>query len=109
MMDWEPVYDYDILGAYIQMVNVPVLPEHAYMWTIIAPDIPANLGGSVPFCNGGWNLAFFANNSLFDVDGHGVKSMVYSATYHTSKVRMLIKHALAAKIGVQIIYKQYRA
>lgn len=109
MMDWEPTYDYDIIGAYIQMVNVPPPTSPAYMWVIIAPDIPSYLGGSVPFCNGGWNLSFFRANDLFDVDGHGVKSMIYSATYHTSKIRVLVKHAPAAKIGVQIIYKQYKA
>lgn len=107
--DWEPVYAFDLVGGYFQILNPPPYTAPAYLWIIIAPDVPEYLGGSVPFCNGGWNLAFFSSaNVPFDVDGKGVKSFVYDPVYHSGKIRMIIKHAVGVQIGIQIIYKQYR-
>lgn len=107
--DWEPNYSFDLVGAYFQIVSPPPASNPAYLWVIIAPDVPANLGGSVPFCNGGWNLAFFGDRVTFDVDAKGVKSFNYDPVYHSGKIRLLIKHDPGVKIGIQIIYKQYKA
>lgn len=107
-MDWEPHYDYDIVGMFFQIRN-PSADPPAYFWLIIAPDIPANLGGSIPLCNGGWNLSFFQDRTSFDADGKGVKTLYYSNIYHSNKIRALIKHDVGQQIGIQLIPKHYRA
>lgn len=107
IMDWEPAYDYDIVGMFFQIRNPPTTP--GYLWMIMAPDIPVYLGGSIPLANGGWNLSFFADKATFDADGKGVKSLTYSAVYHTNKLRILIKHGIGEQIGIQIIPKHYKA
>lgn len=105
-VDWEPHYTFDIKGLFFQIKNPPTTP--AYLWVIAAPDIPAVLGGQVCFGNGGWNLSYFLDKQIFDVDGGGVKSIVYDPIYHSSKIRVLIKHDVGLQIGLQIIYKQYK-
>jgi len=105
--DWEPHYTLDLKGLFFQIKNPPTNP--AYIWLVGAPDIPAYLGGQVCFGNGGWNLAFFAANQILEADGGGVKGIAYDPVYHSGKIRAILKHEPGTQIGIQLIYKQYKA
>jgi hypothetical protein len=107
IVDWEPSYNWDVNGCIFQVKSPPA--GDAYLYVIAAPDIPANLGGSVCFTNGGWNLSFFSDKQLMDLMGGGVKSIAYDPVYHSGKVRLKIQHAAGVQIGIQMCYKQYKA
>lgn len=105
-VDWNPTYDYDIIGGIMVVKNIPT---RAYMWAVVAPDIPENLGGQVPFIAGGWALHMFTEGGVRHVDGRGAKSITYDPVYGTSKIRIIIKHGLADFISVECTYEHFKA
>lgn len=107
VMDWQPTYDMDMIGAIIMLRNAPT--EDAYMWAIVAPDIPENLGGSIPHVAGGWNLSFFNSRDKIIIDGRGSKTMAYDPVYNSNKFRAIIKHKAGTQIGMQVIYEIFKA
>lgn len=108
-IDWQPQYDMDIIGATVSVLNAPTGTERGYAWVIVAPDIPANMGGSVPFMAGGWNLRFFANEPTTFLDGRGAKSFAYDPVYNSNKFRVIVKHEPGAKIELQFVAEHFRA
>lgn len=105
-MDWQPTYDMDIIGGVMMVKDAPA--SRAYMWTIVAPDIPENLGGSVPHVAGGWNLEFFDSKDKIQIDGRGIKTIAYDPVFNSNKFRTIVKHSAGVKIGVQIIYENFK-
>lgn len=105
-MDWQPQYDMDIIGGILMVKNVPT--EDAYMWTVVAPEIPEIYGGEVPHVAGGWNLSFFNNKDKIQVNGRGSKTVVYDPVYNSNKFRTIIKHAKGDTPGVQMIYEHFK-
>ncbi len=107
VMDWQPTYDMDIIGGVMMISSSPA--NRAYMWVVVAPDIPENLGGSVPHVAGGWNLQFFNAKDKILVDGRGAKFLAYDPVYNSNKLRTIIKHAAGDNIGMQIIFESFKA
>ncbi len=107
IMDWQPTYDMDIIGGILMVRGAPVVDT--YMWTIVAPDIPEFMGGSVPHVAGGWNLSFFTANDKIIVNGRGSKTIVYDPVYNSNKFRTVVKHAVGAQIGLQMVYEHFKA
>lgn len=107
--DWQPTYEMDIIGATVSVLNPPTGNERAYCWVIVAPDIPANMGGSVPFMAGGWNLRFFTLDQTTFLDGRGVKSMPYDPVYNSNKIRVVVKHEPGAKVELQFVAEHFKA
>lgn len=107
IIDWQSTYDFDIIGGKLQIKDRP--DSSTYIWCIIAPDIPAFLGGSVPYFAGGFNLSFYAPGDSQDFNGRGVKSFLYDPVYNSNKVRFIVKHALGDQVGLQIIIDQFKA
>jgi len=107
VVDWQATYDFDVIGGNIHVKTPPT--TRAYIWATVAPDIPENLGGSVPYFAGGFNLSFFYDGQFERFNGHGVKSFAYDPVYNSNKVRFTIKHALGEQIGIQIILDQFKA
>lgn len=59
------------------------------MWSIIVPDVPANLGGSKVVIN----AANYKINQTINVDLTSARRRFnYNATYHTNKIRFIFKH-----------------
>jgi len=106
-LDWQSTYDFDIIGGALQIKNKPT--DRAYIWCIVAPDIPENLGGSVPYFAGGINLEFFTAGASMKFDGRGIKSFVYDPVNNSNKVRFIIKHKAGEQIGLQIMIDQFKA
>lgn len=107
IMDWQPTYDMEIVGALLFVMDVPA--QDAYVWSIVAPDLPAQYGGSVPFAQGGWNLKFFTEKSVLHIDGRGAKRINYDPVYNTNKFRVLAAHPAGLKIGLQVSYNHFKA
>lgn len=106
-MNWQPTYDMDIIGGILMIKDAPA--TRAYLWVIIAPDIPDYLGGSVPHVAGGYNLEFFNNKDTIVVNGRGTKTVLYDNVYNTNKFGMIVKHAAGEKIGIQFIPEHFKA
>lgn len=107
VLDWQPTYEMDIIAGTISVRNPPEDPS--YMWAIVAPDLPAIYGGSVPFMAGGWNLSFLRDRDYIRFDGRGVKAMAYDPIYKTNKIRLVIKHPPGYQIGLQAVYEHFKA
>jgi len=106
IMAWQPTHDMDIIGGILMIKDAPT--ADTYMWTIVAPDIPENLGGSVPHVAGGWNLAYFNSKDKIQVNGRGSKTVVYDPVYNSNKFGTIIKHAAGTNVGVQMVYEFFK-
>lgn len=106
VVDWQSTYNFDIIGGKLHIKNTPL--SRAYIWCTIAPDIPAYLGGSVPYFAGGFNLSFFYDGQTHDFNGRGTKSFAYDPVYNSNKIRFIVKHAVGEQIGIQIILDQFK-
>lgn len=107
VLDWQSTYAFDIIGGTLQIKNPPA--DRAYIWATVAPDIPENLGGSVPYFAGGFNLSFFYPGQSEGFNGRGVKSFAYDPIYNSNKIRFTVKHGVGVQIGIQIILDQFKS
>jgi len=105
-LDWQPDYNMDIIGGIMMLKDTPA--SRAYMWTIVAPEIPEIYGGSVPHVAGGWNLEFFDTKDKIKIDGRGIKTIAYDPVYNSNKFRTIIKHSPGVKIGIQIVFEKFK-
>lgn len=105
VIEFEPPWDYDVIGAKLQIRNPPA--DRAYFWFVAAPDIPTMYGGSVVFMGGGMNLHFFSEYETFYCDAKTVSRVQYDPTYHSGKIAIFAKHNVGVQIGIQMIYKFY--
>lgn len=105
-LDWHPTYEMEIVGGMLQILEAPT--TDAYMWAIIAPDIPEEYGGSVPFLAGGFNLKFFKSGSIEHYDGRSSKKITPDFVYNSSKFRIVVKHNAGVEIGVQVYFEHFR-
>jgi hypothetical protein len=110
-IDWWAKYEMDIIGATVSVLNPPGGNSRGYAWVIVAPDVPAQFGGSVPFMAGGWNLRHFGGqgSGTTFLDGRGVKTFPYDPVYASNKIRVVVKHEPGAKIEMQFVAEHFRA
>jgi hypothetical protein len=108
-IDWQPTYEMDIIGATVGILNPPEGTDRGYVWIIIAPDIPSEYGGSVPFMAGGWNCRHFKGSPETFLDGRGVYPMAYDPIYNTNKIRVIVKHELNSRMEMQFIAEHFKA
>ena len=106
LIDWEPTHDIEILGGMLKMNSVP--SENLRMWTIGVPDVSEAYGGSKPFAVN-INLKFIGTEEGVKVDGKTPKYLTYSATYHTTKLRMIFKHSAGFKHQLHMIFELFKA
>ena len=107
VVEFEPTFDYDVVGAKLQVRNSPT--DRAYFWFVAAPDVPAEYGGNVVFMGGGMNLHFFSEVETFYCDAKTVSHVVHDAVYHSGKLAAIVKHNVGVQIGIQLILKFYSA
>lgn len=92
VVDMEPTFNYELVGGSVRAVGN--VTTDTRVWVIAVPEIAAQYGGSKVMVNG-VNLKFVNNTDGVEADGRASKFMSYSATYHTNKLRFVIKHAAA--------------
>lgn len=105
VIDWEPTYDYEIIGGLFKQKAVPTNPIR--LWVIAVPDISAGSGGSKLFV-AGVNLQFIGLEDGIRVDGRATKRLAYNATYHTNKMRMILRHNAGDKHDLNMIFEIFK-
>ena len=105
VLDWEPTYDYDLIGGSIQLLSVPL--TDVFMWCIGVPDLTEAQGGSKVMINN-MNMIYLDLKETFKIDGRTSKHMVYNATYHTNKMRKVITHDAGTKCKMELCWEHYK-
>lgn len=106
VLDFEPPFDFEIIGGTVKSADT--ITEDVRLWVIAVPDIPAEYGGSKVMVQG-INLKFVEPNNGVEADGRVSKYMAYSATYHSNKLSLVIKHPAGHKVDLMIAYEIYKA
>lgn len=106
VVDFEPTYDYELIGGTIQQNSLP--QSNLRVWVIGVPDIPAESGGSKEMV-GGVNLMYIDPADKIEADGRVSKYMAYNTTYHTNKLRFILKHNAGLQHNVMIALQLFRA
>lgn len=112
LVDWWPQHDIDIIGGILFVKNVTA--DRAVVHVVAAPDIPAILGGSVPFQNGGFDLSFFhdagtgQSSGQLNLNGRGVKTLVYDPVYASNKLRFSVNHPAGYAASLMILFEGYK-
>lgn len=105
ILDFEPAFDYEIVGGYIQQLTRPTTDVH--LWVIGVPDISEAYGGSKEMV-GGIDLRFVDPADKVQTDGRASKYMTYSAAYHTNKLRLVLKHNAGLQHDIMICFEIFR-
>jgi hypothetical protein len=105
VLDFEPAFDFEMIGGALRINSNPA--SDIRLWVIGAPDIPAMYGGSKEFASG-INLKFMAPDSSFEIDGRVTKYVTYSASTHSGKIRILLKHPAGTQVNMQFVIHTYR-
>lgn len=107
IVDWEPTIDYDVIAG--EMRFYTEVTTDTRMWVVIAPDVPANLGGSKELLAGGRNLRFVEPRRPIVIDGRTSKHLTYNATYHSNKIRIIIRHTAGFALAIEACVQFYKA
>lgn len=106
VVSFEPTWDYEIIGGTIKTAND--VTENVRIWIVAVPDVPAQYGGSKIMVQG-VNLKFVDPNNGIEANGRASKYMAYSATYHTNKIQLIIKHPAGHKEAMMIAFEVFKA
>lgn len=106
VIDWEPTQDIEVLGGTVYQSSAPATDVRA--WVCAIPDLTVAQGGSIPFVDGGLNLKYMGIGNVVDIDGKTPKLLPYSATYHTSKFRLILRHSTGVQHTMMMIFKLFR-
>jgi hypothetical protein len=105
VLDFEPTFNYEIIGGSLRVNSNPA--QDVRVWIVGAPDIPAIYGGSKEFASG-INVKFLAADNVLQVDGRVTKALIYNATDHRGKMRIIIKHPAGLQVNFMLILELYR-
>ena len=105
VIDWEPTFDYEIIGGALKMMQDTTQNIYAYVTAV--PDIPANLGGSKDFicCV---NMKFIKNHDEIRADGRSSKKLLYDAVNHTNKMRITLKHPAGVRCEYLMLFEIFK-
>lgn len=103
---FEPTWNYEIIGGTLKTIGT--VTENVRIWVIAVPDISAQYGGSKVMVQGA-NLKFIDPNNGIEADGRASKYMAYSATYHTNKLQVTIKHPAGHKEDIMMAFEVFRS
>lgn len=107
ILDWMPDQDYMILSGEVGQLTVPV--NSIYAWVVAAPDIPAEMGGSVVFCEGGLNLSYVPAPGKIGLSGVSGTRLNYNGGIGSNKIRFIFRHPAGVKHKFQAILNIFRA
>lgn len=105
VLDFEPLYDYEIIGGTIKS-DLSITDDYR-VWVVAVPDLTVLQGGSKVMVNN-INLRYIDPDNGVEADGRVSKYMTYNATYHTNKIRLIIKHPAGGKEKIMIAYEMYK-
>lgn len=106
VLDWEPTHDYEIIGGLFKQLEIPA--TNIRMWVVGVPDVSEANGGSKPFM-ANINLRYVGLEEGTRIDGRAAKFLAYNATYHTNKIRIILKHSAGYKHDIHMIMEIFKA
>jgi hypothetical protein len=106
VVDFEPSYDYEVIGGQIQQHTKPT--SDIRVWVIGVPDISEAYGGSKEMV-GGVNLKYIDPTDKVSADGRVTKYLAYNATYHTNKLRLIIRHDAGIQHDLLLVLEMFKA
>ena len=105
VVDVELPYDYEMIGGALRQTATPI--EDVRLWVVAVPDVPAIYGGSKEMI-GGINLQYMHGGDVIFADGRAAKYLTYSATTHTNKMRIIIRHPAGYVHRLMVTFEIYR-
>lgn len=106
VIDFEPSHDYEIIGGHLQQNSKPT--TNMRVWVVSVPDVSEGNGGSKEMI-GGVNLKFIDPTDKVNADGRVSKYMTYNATYHTNKLRVIIRHDAGVQHDILLVFEMFKA
>lgn len=105
VIDWEPPFDYEIIGG--QLKTHTTITNDVYAYVIGVPDLTPAQGGSKEFicCI---NMKFISANDSVNADGRASKLLKYDATYHTNKMRLILTHPAGDVCEFLMIFEVFK-
>lgn len=99
VVDWEPPFDYEIMGG---MFHQNGSPNSELILNVVAlPDIPASAGGNVEFVLA-TDLRFIGPDAGLHILGHTTSELKYDPNLHTNKIRMCLHHGSGVQHNMYI-------
>lgn len=105
VLDFEPPFDYEIIGGNIRTVSS--IASDMRLWIVAVPDIPSGSGGSKEMATC-VNLKYLTPGNVYEVDGRVSKYLAYDATYHTNKLRFILKYPAGTTETLALTLEYYR-
>ena len=105
-MYFTPNYKYAIKSGEIRYKGT--LGEESDIWIEVAPHIPKEYGGSVPFINGGLALDFYPEKTPIIIDGGTCTVINTDLTYYSHRLGVKIEHGIGTKLDILAIFNIYR-
>lgn len=93
VLDVEPPYDFEIIEGGCFVKEMPTTPVHVTV--IMAPDVPAPNGNKCILSG-----ADLSEQASYEIEGRSVKRLNYNATYHTNKLRAVVRHSAGVKLKI---------
>jgi hypothetical protein len=106
IVEWEPTHDLEIMGGMLKQSAAPTTDVR--LWVVGVPDVPAEYGGSKPFCVN-INLKYTEAEEGIRVDGRASKFLEYSAQNHTSKLQLIFRHNIGINHKLHMIFELFKA
>lgn len=78
------------------------------VWVEVAPHIPKQYGGSVPFMDGGLPIDFYKEKESIIIDGINCAIIEIDETYLSHRLGVKISHSVGEKIGILAIFNKYQ-
>lgn len=104
VIDFEPTYDYYIIGGHCKVVDLP--SSNIRLSVVAVPDIAAPTGSKIMIQ--GANFKIITPDDKIDTDGRSGKFLAYNATYHTNKLRFILRHAAAAQESFMVGLEHFK-
>jgi hypothetical protein len=106
VLEWEAAWDYDIAGSLLFIDRE--VTENVRAWAIAVPDLPAEYGGSKVNICGGLNLKFIKPGTPLRFDGRTPKRLFRDPTFHTNKLKIIVRHSAGFRVGVMVVFDTYK-
>jgi hypothetical protein len=114
VLDLEPSFLYEVIGGWVDIPDASRTaittdgPGNWYMSAVGVPDVPNAYGGSIPFVHE-VDLALIPSGVSHVVsDGRATSLMVPSGTYHTGKLRWIVKHPTGSVQWFQMMVETFQ-
>lgn len=113
VLDFEPAYAYEVIGGWLDIpdgTKTQATTDGPGNWLASAigvPDVPAIYGGSIPFVYEVDVALIPSGEGRILSDACATSYLKPNATYHTSKIRWIIKHPTGAAQWFQVFVRTF--